>query len=59
MPLCVGKRRNDRQINHPEHPDAQTVFPPINDTREAFQLSDLSPHSGALQRAQRWPEGGS
>ena len=26
---------------------------PINDTREASQLSDLSPHRGALQPAQR------
>ena len=28
---------------------------PINDTREASQLSDLSPHCGALQPAQRRP----
>ena len=28
-------------------------FDPNNDTREAFQLSDLSPHGGALQPAQR------
>ena len=28
MPLCVGKRRNDRQINHPELPNAQAVLPP-------------------------------
>jgi hypothetical protein len=27
MPLCVGKRRNDRQIDRPEHLTAQTVFP--------------------------------
>ena len=29
---------------------------PINDTREASQLSDLSPRRGALQPAQRRPE---
>ena len=29
---------------------------PTNDTREASQLSDLSPHRGALQSAQRRPE---
>ena len=29
---------------------------PINDTREASQLSDPSPHRGALQPALRRPE---
>ena len=28
MPLCVGKRRTDWQINRPEQPNAQAVFPP-------------------------------
>jgi hypothetical protein len=28
MPLCVGKRRIDRQISQPEPPSAQAVLPP-------------------------------
>ena len=28
MPLCVGKRRTDRQISHPEPRDALAVLPP-------------------------------
>ena len=50
MPLCVGKRRNDRQISHPEHANAQAGSPPHQrHAREAFQLSDLSPRRGAVQ----------
>ena len=36
----------------------RTACHPINDTREASRLSDLSPHRGALQPAQRRPEAG-
>ena len=57
MPLCVGKRRTDRQISNPrDNERAGRARHPINDTREASQLSDLSPHRGALQPAQRRPE---
>ena len=56
MPLCVGKRRNDRQISHPRPGTHRPAYHPINDTREASQLSDLSPQSGAPQPAQRRPE---
>ena len=56
MPLCVGKRQNDRQIKHPEPPNAQASIHPINDTRTASQLSDPSPHRSALPQAQRRPE---
>ena len=56
MPLCVGKRRNDRQINHPEPRTHRPSSLPISGTREASPLSDLSPHRGALQQAQRRPE---
>ena len=56
MPLCVGKRRNDRQISHPEPRDLQAGYHPINDTRDASQLSDLPPHRGAFQPAKRRPE---
>ena len=33
MPLYVGKRRNDRQVSHPEPPNAQAVFPHQTTTR--------------------------
>ena len=58
--LCVGKRRTDRQIGHPERPNAQAGFPPHQRHARSFpaQLSDLSPHRGALQPTQRRPAAG-
>lgn len=40
----------------PSHRTHRPAHHPINDTREASQLSDLSPYRGALQPAQRRPE---
>ena len=37
----------------PSHRAHRPAYRPINDTREASQLSDPSPHRGALQPAQR------
>ena len=37
----------------PSHRSHRPAHHPINDTREASQLSDPSPHRGALQPAQR------
>ena len=40
----------------PSHRTHKPSSHPINDTREASRLSDLPPHRGVLQPAQRRPE---
>ena len=47
MPLCVGKRRTDWQIATLSPRTHRPAHHPIKDTREASQLSDPSPRSGA------------
>ena len=56
MPLCVGKRRTDRQISPLEPPIAQAGSPPHQ--RHARSLpAERSPAArGALQQAQRSPD---
>ena len=56
MPLCVGQRRTDWQISHPEPPNAQAVLPPHQRYARSFPAERSTPHGGALQPAQRRPE---
>ena len=61
MPLCVGKKRTRRQvqqINHPEHPNAQTVFPPRQRRARSSpaERSPAAPRRTSTSAAQAWPE---
>ena len=55
-PLCVGKRRTDGQLSHPEPSSAQAGSPPHQRHARTHQLSDLPPHRGALHQAKRRPK---
>ena len=57
--LCVGKRRPDWQLNHPEPSSAQTGSPTPATTRaKPERVSDHSQRSGAPHQAKRRPKPG-
>ena len=49
MPLCVGKRRSDEQLNHPEPSSPQTGSPHHRRHVRTHQVSNHPLRSGALQ----------
>ena len=54
MPLCVGKRRTDRQISHPEPPNAQAGSPPHQRHARSFpaERSIAAPRRTSTSAAQ-------
>ena len=54
MPLCVGKRRTDRQISHPERPNAQAGSPPHQRHARSFpaERSIAAPRRTSTSEAQ-------